>query len=749
MKYLLQLLLSLPLFSFAQNFSPAEVARWEAQAKQVNVIEDQWGIPHIYGKTDADAVFGLLYVQCTQNFSRVERNYLEIMGRLSEVEGEKWLYDDLQMRLIYDSAAAKKDYEKSPVWFKKLLDAFADGVNYYLYKHPAVKPLALKKFEPWFPLMYTDGSIAPTQTGGLTVQDLKNFYEGKDDATSFVRPELSAHNFEPSGSNGFALAPSKTASKNAMLYINPHVTFYFRTEAHMVSEEGLDAYGAVTWGQFFIYQGFNEHCGWMHTSSYADVADVYEETIRDRNGNIQYLVADSIFFQVPGKTNSTQTETMAGEKKNFGRPLQKEIEIAFKNETSIGIKKFTTYKTHHGPIMGNRAGKWLSLKEANRSLSALMQSWLRTKAKGFDEFKKVMDMRSNNSNNTVFADSKGNIAYWHGNFLPRRNPKYDWTMPVDGSTSETEWKGIHTLDEIIHLYNPKSGWIQNCNSTPFTVSGGSSPKPKDYPTYMAPEGENGRGVTAARLLSNVTNVTLDKLIELGYNTYLSSFDILLPALFKAYDALPATDAQRTALKEPIALLKSWDKQSAASSVATTLAIEWGFKLSAKLPPAKTTEAATHIVANHRRMADSIPAAEKLALLAETLSDLQKLYGAWNIAWGEVNRFQRTANNSFSDDSASIAVGLGPAAFGSLPSFVSSRFNTKKRYGTRGNSFVAAVEFGKRLKAKTIMTGGESFDPASPHFTDQASGFIHGKFKDVNFYKEDVLKNAQRSYHPGE
>jgi acyl-homoserine-lactone acylase len=276
------LLLLLPFYTLAQNFSPAEIAAWESQAKQVTVIEDKWGIPHIYGKRDADAVFGLLYVQCSQNFARVERNYLEIMGRLSEVDGADRLYEDLQMRLIYDTAAAKSDYEKSPAWFKDLLHAFAAGVNYYLYKHPEVKPAVLNRFEPWFPLLYTDGSIAPTQTGGLTVRDLKHFYEGKEEATSFLRPELSINNFKTTGSNGFAIAPSRTASKNAILYINPHVTFYFRTEVHLVSEEGLNTYGAVTWGQFFVYQGFNEFCGWMHTSSYADVADVYAETVQKK-----------------------------------------------------------------------------------------------------------------------------------------------------------------------------------------------------------------------------------------------------------------------------------------------------------------------------------------------------------------------------------------------------------------------------------------------------------------------------------
>jgi acyl-homoserine lactone acylase PvdQ len=719
--------LLLPFTSLAQNFTPQEISKWETQAKQVTVIEDNWGIPHIYGKKDADAVFGLMYVQCDQNFSRVERNYLEIMGRLSEIEGERRLYDDLQMRMIYDSAAAKADYVKSPQWFRNLLDAFADGVNYYLYKHPQAKPLVLKRFEPWFPLMYTDGSIAPTQTGGLTVQDLKNFYEGTDEATSYLRPELSINNFNPNGSNGFAIAPSRTASKNAILYINPHVTFYFRTEVHLVSEEGLNAYGAVTWGQFFIYQGFNEYCGWMHTSSYADVADVYEEKVEKNGEAYQYWY----------------------DEKKDKEVKKKEISISYKEGSQLLQKSFPAYFTHHGPVMGKKAGKWLSLKEYNRSLSALLQSWLRTKAKGFAEFKKVMEMRSNNSNNTVFADNKGTIAYWHGNFMPKRNSTYDWTMPVDGTTKETDWKGIHALDEIIHLYNPASGWIQNCNSTPFTSAGTSSPDKRKYPIYMAPEGQNGRAVNAERLLSKANNITLDKIIEIGYNTYLSAFDILLPPLFKAYNDLPQNDPFKKELERPIHLLQLWDKNASASSVATTLAVEWAFKLSPKIPPAKTPEAATNAIGNYQLMAEIISAKEKLSLLSETLKDLEKLYGTWNVGWGDVARYQRTSNNQFKDAEPSLPVSLGPGTWGSLPSFNARRTETKKRYGVSGNSFVAAVEFGKRLKAKTIMTGGESFDPSSKHFTDQAEGFIEGKFKDINFYKEDVLKKRERTYHPGE
>ncbi|HYC28690.1 MAG TPA: penicillin acylase family protein, partial [Chitinophagaceae bacterium] len=478
---------------------------------------------------------------------------------------------------------------------------------------------------------------------------------GKEDLTSLKRADLTINNFTSNGSNGFAIAPSKTASKNAILYINPHVTFYFRTEAHMVSEEGLDAYGAVTWGQFFIYQGFNEYCGWMHTSSYADVADVYEEEITGSENSLTYIYNN--------------------QKKQVGKKI---INISYKTENELKTKSFDAYYTQHGPVMGKSSDKWLSLKENNRSLSALMQSWLRTKAKGLEEFKKVMEMRSNNSNNTVFADYKGNIAYWHGNFLPKRDPSYNWSLPVPGNTKATEWNGLHALDQTVHLYNPKSGWIQNCNSTPFTAAGESSPVKKAYPAYMAPDGQNGRAINAMRLLSKANNITLDKIIEIGYNTYLSAFDILLPSLFKAYDEHPL-DSLKLSLMEPVHLLKLWDKNASASSVATTLAVEWAYRLSPRIPPAKTTEEATNAIGNYQRMADMIPANDKLVLLAETIKELEKLYGTWNIAWGDVNRFQRTDNNQFDDSRPSIPVGLGPGVWGSLPSYNSRRSDTKKRY----------------------------------------------------------------------
>jgi len=723
--------LFLPLLSLSQQFKQEEINRFKTQAQRVTITTDNWGIPHIYGKTDADAVFGLMYTQCEQNFARVERNYLEVFGRLAEIDGERQIYGDLQMQLIYDSVAAKNDYTKSPEWLKKLLHAFADGVNYYLYKHPEVKPAVLKKFEPWFPLMYTDGSISATQMGGITERDTRSLYAAKEQAsTSMTDAPFDFTNLKLTGSNGFAIAPSRTASGNSILYINPHVTFYYRTEVHMVSDEGLNVYGAATWGNFFIYQGFNEHCGWMHTSSYADVADVYKEKIVKKD--------NALFYEYSGQLKPVQSKKFIVRYKKGDEMLQMPV---------------TGYYTQHGPVMGSREGEWLSLRERNRSLEALEQSWLRTKAKSFEQFKKVMDLRSNNSNNTVYADDQKNIAYWHGNFVPARDPKFDWALPVDGSTPATEWKGVHKLDEIVHLYNPASGWIQNCNSTPFTASGSSSPKKQAYPEYMAPDGQNARAVNAARLLNNAKTVTLDKIIEIGYNRYLSAFDILLPSLFKAYDELETMDSLKTNVKPSIEILKRWDKMSSTSSIATTLAIEWATRLTAKAPPPKTDRQATNAIATFNWLSTNISSKEKLQMLQQTLNDLHERFGTWHIAWGDVNRFQRnekSTNSDFSDKEWSLPVGLASATWGSLPSFNGRRFaNTNKRYGVSGNSFIAAVEFGKKLRAKTILTGGESFDPSSPHFTDQAEGFINGQFKDIHFYKEDVMKHAVRTYHPGE
>lgn len=726
MKKLLMFVL-LPLQLFAQ-LSKEDIQRCSNEAQHVTIIRDNWGIPHIYGKTDADAVFGLLYAQCEDDFNRVEMNYLEKLGRLAEVNGEKDLYGDLLNRIVLDSAGAVNDYNNAPLWLKKLCNAFADGINYYLYKHPTVKPALLTRFKPWYPLLWTDGSIGAISTADLNENDLKNLYGGSEAHVAAVEKDYANENL--TGSNGFAFSPTITQDGHAILYINPHVTFYFRPEVQMASDEGLNVYGAVTWGQFFIYQGFNEHCGWMHTSSYVDVSDSYVEKITKQNDKWVYEYEHA---QKPVTTKQYTFKITDG-----GVVKNKTINVLF---------------TGHGPVMGKRNGQWLSVQSYNRSINGLEQSWLRTKATSFAEFKKVLNLRGNTSNNTVYADAEGNIAYWHGNFVPVRNTKYNYNKAVDGTIAATNWNGTHSLDEIIHVYNPKNGWLQNCNSTPYTVAGTESPKKENYPAYMAPDGENFRGINAVKVLGSQQGYTLDKVIAAGYDKHLAFFDGMVPALLKVYDALPQNDSLRFALYQPIQVLRDWDRNSGETSVATTIAIEWATKLLPNIMRNALDDEEADQVTKTAHYIQHATANDMLLPLLQTIKELTAKWGNWQIPWGDVNRFQRLnddISSKYDDKQMSLPVAYASSIWGQIPSYTARYFpGTMKRYGVNGNSFICAVEFGKRIKAKSLLAGGESGDINSKHFTDQALMYTKGQFKDVLFYKEDVVQHAEKTYHPGE
>ncbi|WP_088843747.1 penicillin acylase family protein [Hymenobacter gelipurpurascens] len=714
----------------AQAFTSAEIARWQQQAKQVTITRDTWGVPHVQGKTDADAVFGLLYAQCEDDFPRVETNYLDAIGRLAEVEGESAIYHDLRARLFMDSTQAISLYQKSPAWMKQLLNAFADGTNYYLYSHPTVQPKLLRRFQPWMPLMFSEGSIG----GNISVvplERLKNFYANRK-STSWQRPDFEKAEREPVGSNGFAIAPAKSASGHALLLINPHTSFYFRPEVQVTSEAGLNAYGAVTWGQFFVYQGFNQNCGWMHTSSQADSMDEYLETVEQKDGKYYYRYGK--------KLRPMQATTMS---------------IPYLRDGKIARKDFITYRTHHGPVVGQQADdKWVTVRMMDTPLEALEQSYLRTKATDYASFQKTLKLNGNASNNTVFADSKGTIAYWHGNFMPRRDPQFDWSQPVDGSNPKTDWKGLHKPEEIVQVMNPASGFIQNCNSTPYTVSGPSSPDKAKYPAYMAPDAENYRGINAVRVLSRKPVFTLDTLIAAAKDPYLAGFEELLPALAKDFQyVLDSTNPPQGEVVEAMKILQAWDKRYSKTSVAQTLATYWGERiLRLARPRVPANQVLDYISLIKFTIANTTPQ-EKVAALQETLDELTRDFGTWKKPWGDINRFQRLTGNiqeAYDDQKPSLPVAFTSSAWGSLAAFGSRTFpGTKKRYGYVGNSFIAVVEFGPRIKARSVLAGGNSNQPTSPHFTDQAGLYVEENFKDVLFYPEDVKQHAERTYSPGQ
>jgi acyl-homoserine-lactone acylase len=731
-RYLAKLVLLLAIS--AQAAPTPEAARWARQARSVTIVRDDWGVAHIYGKTDAETVFGAVYAQAEDDFNRVETNYINAMGRLAETEGEALIYQDLRMKLFIDPSALKQQYAASPPWLQAIMNAFADGLNYYLAKHPEVKPRVIHRFEPWMALSFTEGSI-----GGdierVNLQQLEAFYGkgafygksafyGKGPIGHKIPPAGIAE-AEPSGSNGIAIAPANTAGRHALLLINPHTSFFFRSELQMVSEEGLNAYGAVTWGQFFVYQGFNERAGWMHTSSGVDAVDEYLETVEKKGEGYLYKYG------------------------NEERPLQAtQIAVPYRTAQGMAEKKFTVYRTHHGPVIREANGKWVSIRLMQEPIKALTQSYTRTKARDYRSYRQTMELQANSSNNTIFADADGDIAYFHGNFIPRRDTKFDWTKPVDGSTAATEWHGLLAVAETPQLLNPKSGWLYNSNNWPWSAAGPSSPKKEDYPAYVETGTESARGLHAIRVLQNKKDFTLDSLMAAAYDSYLPWFEKPIPALMKAFDATPAGDPVRAKLAGQIALLRAWDLRWAVDSVPTSLAVFWGEEIRKRT----MADARKAGMSAEDYIGTKVTGEQLLQSLAAASDRLTADFGNWKTQWGDINRFQRLTGDivqPFNDAGASIPVGFASSLWGSLASFGARPYpGTKKWYGTSGNSFVAVVEFGDKVRAKAVTAGGESGHPASHHFDDQAKRYSTGDLREVYFYRSQLKGHSEREYHPG-
>jgi len=705
-----------------------EIRQWQKQADGITIIRDDWGIAHIYGKTDADAVFGMVSAQAEDDFNRVETNYITNLSLLATAEGERRIYNDLRARIYCDPGLLKAEYAQSPERLKALMDAWAAGYNFYLYKHPEVKPRVITRFEPWMALSFTEGSIGG-DLGHIQLGALQAFYgNGPVTQVSTLDPPPNPLAYtedpipvEPAGSNGIAIGPSNTANHNALLLINPHTSHYFRAELQMASDEGLNAYGAVTWGQFFIYQGFNANAGWMHTTSAVDDIDDYLETVTKQGDHFVYRYGTEL------------------------RPVgERTITVPYKDGNGrMAEKSFTLFSTHHGPVVGSQNGKWLAVRMMNEHIKALQQSYDRTKARDFSEFEKIMDeFHTNSSNNTIFADSKGDIAYFHGNFIPRRDPGFDWTRPVDGSNPATEWNGLLGVEESPFLHNPPSGWLYNSNNSPWSAAGPSSPKQSNYPRYVDSGNESDRGRHAVRILSSNKNFTLDGLVASAYDNYQLYFESRLPPLIKAWDDLPEGDALKARVAEQIAMLRSWNLYSSVSSIPTSLAIFWAAQENGGRRSQGRGAAAPP---------DGRQIVEALAAASDRLTSD---FGTWRKPWGEINRFQRlddAITPHFDDAQPSIPIGWTSATQGSLASFAARAYpNTKKWYGTSGNSFVAVVEFAKdRVTARAITAGGESGDVHSKHFSDQAARFAAGDLRPVYYYRNQLTGHTERTYHPGQ
>jgi acyl-homoserine lactone acylase PvdQ len=688
-------------------------------------------VPHIYGPTDAAVVFGLMYAQAEDNFWQLEEDYIRALGRAAEVHGERQLQNDLALRAFEVTRLAQAEYARLDAPTRELLEAFAAGVNYFLATRPDVKPRLLERFEPWFPLAFERAAGARAfGRAGLRPQEVKlaaRVDAPAAPAEASALEELFADFFADdahAGSNMWAIRPSKSASGRAMLFINPHVGFFGggqRYEAHLASRQRLNVSGFAILGTPYIRSGFTGRLGWSLTNNAADISDLYIIHFDDPANPLAYRYAGGY------RTATEWTEA-----------------VRVRTDAGIETRRYRFRKTHHGPIVGERDGKPLAMRVARMAEGGqAAQSWAMNRARSLAEFRAALDRRALTGSNFIYADRKGNVMYVHGNAVPRRATQFDWTKPLDGSDPETEWQDYHALADLPQLVNPPSGWVQNCNSTPFLTTSEGNPAKENYPVYLAPEDDTPRAQSSRRLLSAKAKFTFDEWTRAATDSYVMRAETELPALLALWEKLTVADVPRAEKLRPvIEELKAWDRYAPLESVPATLFIVW---LQATLVRDEDEPAA----------ASAVPADEfaKIRALEKAVADLEGKFGTWRVPWGELNRLQRrhtSGEEPFSDEMPSLPVRGGPSPAGLVFTYnAPATKETRRRYGVSGNSYVAVVEFGRKPRARSIVTFGQSADPGSKHYFDQAPLYARGEFKSAWFTLGEIRKNLSRSYRPGE
>jgi len=692
-------------------------------ARLVTIYRDAWGVPHIDGPTDESVVFGMAYAQAEDFFWQVEDTYILGLGRYSEAHGPSGLNSDLLNRAFEIVPRSRADYAGLEPEVRSLFEAFVAGLNYYLETHSEVKPRLIAQFEPWQLL-----AVGRQLTLEMTFRHTR--------LSSSYLPRSLPNISAAVGSNGWAIGPQRTKSRSTMLLVNPHQPwfgfgqFY---EAHLRSGEGWNFAGAAFYGAPLPSLGHNDNLGFTFTTNEPDVADVWRETFDDPRDPLAYRYDDG-----------------------YRRATAWDETLRVKTRDGFASRSYHFVKTHHGPIVAKEDASHRLAVQIGRFYDSVLLRQQRqlVRARTLDEFQAALAMNNFTIMNVLYADRQGNIFYQYNGTVPRRDPQFDWSKPVDGSDPRTEWQGYHTQRELPRLLNPPEGYLQNCNSSPFTTTDGTNPSPADYPGYMVEEkhDDKRRAKRSRALLSGSDELTLDRLRTLAYDTTLYWAETELPRYAAHLEQLKQADPALAAEVAPyLEHLLDWDCRVTIDSTQATLCVAWYEVLYGVGYPGETL---------HPQFEGNPP--QQLRALIHAAKKLQRHHGSWRVRYGDVYRIQRHADVAdmskipFRDTLPSLPCAGAHGPMGVVftqyytPTLNIPLIRTlENHYGVLGPTYLSAIEFGERVRAATVVNFGSSGDPASPHYFDQARLLSERKLKPELFYWSDVLAGATHVYHPGE
>lgn len=666
-----------------------------AFAEQVTIYRDKYGVPHVFGPTDASVVFGASYARAEDEFHYLESALIKLMGRAAEIGGEEWLEWDIFLRKLELIRHSKAEYNAAAPEVKALCDAFADGVNYFLETHPELEPMLIGKFEPWHALL----GYRLFHVSGIDDHTLSQI-----DQAGILSP-FTAY----LASTMWAIGPEKSASGAPMLFVNPHIPLDAPYEFSMHSDEGLKISGQSAYGIGILpISGHNGKMGWSITANEPDINDVYLEAFSQDNSN-QYRVGDTVLT----------VETWA-----------EQITIETENGSEANIYEFS--RSVHGPLFNTPQGERAALRVAKLSDGGVLsQFYNMSRAQNLAEFKTAIAPMNLTYNNIAYAGRDGHIFYVYGGAIPIRDEQFDWSNPVDGADISTDWNGYLALEALPQIEDPRSGYIQNSNSSPFTTTNSENPKREDFPSYIFQSEEDTLiALRSRQILEHEDQISFERLSQLAFDTYLPTAENEIELLLAEYHQLKldAPDAAQQ-FAEPIENLETWNQRARTDSIATSLYVAF-----------------FHSNSEH-------PEYPMLDRLAQSIEILKAQYGDWRVPYGTFNRLQRRvppSNPAFGDKGASLASAGTPFYMGAVLTFnTETPDGSNVSFGNHGHSYVGVFEFAKNnTKASSIMAFGQSRDPESAHFSDQSALYVDGKMKRAFFNRDDIQRGAVEAYHPG-